>query len=152
MLGGVDGLITSVAILSSSYLSGLSQIQTIGVSLSTLLADAVSMGASEYLSSSEDRTEVRSAVKRGVFCSFSFLGSGALPLGFASLFHPASDAIRFPVLLVCGGVVALFLSYLRYKVFERKAWIAVAETVSVVSVAIGVAVGTNLVVQAVGAG
>lgn len=152
MLGGVDGLITSVAILSSSYLSGLSQIQTIGVSLSTLLADAVSMGASEYLSSSEDRTEVRSAVKRGVFCSLSFLGSGALPLGFASLFHPAADAIRFPVLLVCGGVVALFLSYLRQRVFETKAWIALVETVSVVSVAIGVAVGTNLVVQAVGAG
>jgi len=172
LLGGVDGVITSVAILSASFLTDLTRVQTIAVSLSTLVADAVSMGASEYLSSSDEgreeatipsshpsssnpnpggRRERRIAAgKRGLLCAASFLLSGSLPLSLSAAAHQSGQAVRFSVLIGTALTVATAIAFLRHRTISSPLLSSLAETLLLVGAANGIAVATNLVVQAVG--
>lgn len=89
LLGGVDGIITSFAIVAgASFLSASGDVVAV-VGSSSLVADGVSMGVSEYLSTSSERnlqqgTVASSKLPRpllmGLTCFLSFVACGALPL------------------------------------------------------------------------
>tara|TARA_B100001989_G_scaffold253128_1_gene238248 strand:+ start:1326 stop:1943 length:618 start_codon:yes stop_codon:yes gene_type:complete len=56
VLGAIDGIITSFAIISSGYASETDIKTILAISLSSLVADATSMGVGEYLSSNAEHT------------------------------------------------------------------------------------------------
>ena len=56
VLGAIDGIITSFAIISIVYASETDTKTILAISLSSLVADATSMGVGEYLSSNAEHT------------------------------------------------------------------------------------------------
>ena len=84
LLGGVDGLVTSFAIVASShYTSSPTTVVTV-VGFSSLVADGMSMGISQYLSASSegritDPTRP-SPIVLGAACALSFVLFGSVPL------------------------------------------------------------------------
>ena len=95
VLGGVDGVITSFAVVAGGSAGGMS-LRAIGIiGASSVVADGLSMGVSEFLSSTSERAVEEneasvikrpSAVKRGrpwvlgTLCFLSFVISGVIPL------------------------------------------------------------------------
>jgi VIT1/CCC1 family predicted Fe2+/Mn2+ transporter len=85
VLGGVDGVITSFAIVAASAAGGVSLEAVVVVGAASVLADGLSMGISEYLSSYSQAARGRVAlVDRpevlGLACFFSFVVCGCVPL------------------------------------------------------------------------
>lgn len=111
LMGGVDGLVTSFAIVASSqYTSSPVKVATV-VGFSSLVADGISMGISQYLSasSSEDRAQRREELSRpspvlmGAACAASFVVVGSVPL-VAFVLGDASM-----VAAVCSTLLMLFI-------------------------------------------
>lgn len=110
LLGAVDGLITSFAIISGGLASAASSRSVLRIGLSSLVADGLSMGASETISSkAHDRSLPRAAL-RGAACFVSFAVAGSVPIagyaigirvGFAAL---ALSALAFASCLVSVGI------------------------------------------------
>ena len=138
LLGGVDGVITSLSIVAgSSFLSASTSVVAV-VGSSSLIADGVSMGVSEYLSVRGDellRKESGPApIWCGVACFTSFILCGFLPLlvfvsGDAALLGAVS--ISFFVLLCLGCIRARVTG-------EVLLW-SLVETTSLGSLASGIA-------------
>lgn len=96
LLGAVDGVITSFAIVAGAHAGDLGEGSMLVVAVSSLLADGLSMGVSEYLSSSSEKERAESvrgggSVREGsiqqarpevlgVACFASFVSAGAVPI------------------------------------------------------------------------
>ena len=97
VLGGVDGVITSFTIVAASDVGGLGTRAVAVVGFASLLADATSMGASEFLSVSAERAATADVslslssrvsdarrlvppVRAGVVCFASFVVWGCVPI------------------------------------------------------------------------
>lgn len=88
VLGGVDGVITSFAIVAGGHGGDLSMRSIIILGVASILADGFSMGISEYLSSTSHVAAVYRdlAVAKprpgvlGLVCFFSFVVCGAVPI------------------------------------------------------------------------
>lgn len=89
LLGGIDGTITSFVIVSGTHSGSLARNVVLIVGTSSLLADGLSMGVSEYLSSDAERALVRrdgnvlegvSSLALGFACFSSFVVCGIVPL------------------------------------------------------------------------
>ena len=83
LLGGVDGVITSFAIVAGSTFATDSRKTVIVIGFSSLLADGFSMGVSEYLSSDSERAVTRrrgDPVLLGGTCFLSFFLWGIVPI------------------------------------------------------------------------
>lgn len=87
LLGGVDGVITSFAIVAGTH-AGATTMDTLWViGISSLIADGLSMGVSEYLSSSSalakgeqlQNANDASPLILGVSCFVSFVVCGVVP-------------------------------------------------------------------------
>lgn len=95
MLGGVDGAISSFAVVAGSHAHATSTLNAVlVVGISTVIADGFSMGVSEYVSSSahlaheRGRSSARREALRLAFLCFSaFLACGTVPI----LSYAASD-------------------------------------------------------------
>ena len=74
LLGGVDGVITSFAIVAGGESLGTQA--TVLVGLSSVLADGISMGVSEYVSTA---TSAKRPILSGVACFGSFVLNGLVP-------------------------------------------------------------------------
>ena len=72
ILGSVDGIITSFVIIAGGIAGSVSKNSVIIIGFSSLIADAFSMGTSEYLSS---RTEysIKESLIHGFSCFISFI-------------------------------------------------------------------------------
>lgn len=122
VLGGVDGIITSFAIASSSHAGGLASKVVFVVGFSSLLADGLSMGISEYVSSSgaearrekDDGGSTRrtSTLLLGLSCFLSFVVSGTVPISTYLLSNGnlLSCASFSAVCLVLLGAARTFVS------------------------------------------
>lgn len=110
VLGGVDGVITSFAIVAASDVGDLGARTVVVVGFSSLVADAASMAASEYLAvSAEDALRAETALRpilSGVTCFLSFVTCGLVPLltylTTSSLVSCASFSITTLMLLGAG--------------------------------------------------
>lgn len=88
LLGGVDGTISSFAVVAGVDAGGWAERGVLVVGVATTLADALSMGVSEYLSSEAARDDAALAapVRRvpplglGAACFTAFALSGAVPI------------------------------------------------------------------------
>ena len=87
VLGGVDGVITSFAIVAGAFAGGLARRTVVVVGTSSVFADGLSMGVSEYLSSyatrraaASDDAQSESPLLLGFACFVAFVFGGAIPL------------------------------------------------------------------------
>jgi len=108
VLGAVDGLITSFVIVASGAAGALEKRGVVVVLASSLVADAFSMGVSEYLSSRLSLAR-RLALLEGLVCFLSFAVAGAVPLLAYALLPPPTDVgasgALFAVALLGVGLV-----------------------------------------------
>lgn len=108
VLGAVDGLITSFVVVASGAAGALEKRGVIVVLASSLVADAFSMGVSEYLSSRLSLAR-RLALLEGLVCFLSFAAAGAVPLLAYALLPPPTDVgasgALFAVALLGVGLV-----------------------------------------------
>jgi len=108
VLGAVDGLITSFVIVASGAAAALEKQSVVVVLASSLVADAFSMGVSEYLSSRLSLAR-RLAVLEGLVCFLSFALAGTVPLLAYALLPPPTDVgasgALFAVSLLGVGLV-----------------------------------------------
>ena len=106
VLGGVDGVITSFAIVAACDVGDLGVRAVALVGFTSLAADAASMGASTYLAVSAERALLVSQgngvarlnpVVSGITCFVAFVTCGMVPLGVylttASLLSSASFSV-----------------------------------------------------------
>ena len=139
LLGGVDGVITSLAIVAgSSFLSASTSVVAV-VGSSSLIADGMSMGVSEYLSVRGDemlRKESLSPAPNwcGVACFASFILCGFLPL----LMFVAGDAALLGAISI-SFLVLLCLGCVRARVTGEVLLWSLVETTSLGSLASGIA-------------
>ena len=77
--GGVDGLVTTFAIIAGSLGGDLSTRIVIILGLASILADGFSMGLSSYLAE-KARIKGQDAIKVGLITFLSFLSIGIFPL------------------------------------------------------------------------
>lgn len=128
VLGSVDGLVTSFVVVAGGFAGDVSKRATLAIGASSLVADAFSMGTSEYLSSRTETTFGKALVF-GVACFLSFIVFGMIPLvTFASTTDSniAPTIVSFVASLV---VVAVMRAYV------TQSWASIVEIVLLGSVA-----------------
>lgn len=147
VLGGVDGVITSFAIVAAASAGDLALKTTVVVGVSSVLADGLSMGISEFLSSYSQRARNRvPLVDRpevlGLVCFASFVLCGSGPL----LLYAVVDQR----LLACAmfSLVELFLlGAARTFLTEEPVLLGMLQTGGLGAVAGGVAYGVAYAVK-----
>lgn len=113
LLGAVDGVITSFAIVAGAH-ALTSSVQTVlVVGTSSLLADGVSMGVSEFLSSESENVVTgrsTSPTVLGLVCFSSFVACGIVPLTTFILSESllATSAFTLLELLALGSLRTMF--------------------------------------------
>jgi VIT1/CCC1 family predicted Fe2+/Mn2+ transporter len=121
LLGAVDGLITTFVIIAGGVAGGVPKRSVLVIALSSLIADALSMGVSEGISSRAQMGTSRSgAFMNGLACFSSFILLGSIPVGAyaASGSKDASEISSisvFVVMLVVIGCVRAHLTGESYK-------------------------------------
>ena len=107
--GANDGIITTFAVVSGVVGASLANSVIVILGLANLVADGLSMGASNYLARRSTRVEElvdrSEAARHGLATTAGFVAAGVLPL--AAYLLPFSEGIRFP-LAVGIAVAALF--------------------------------------------
>lgn len=121
LLGAVDGLITTFVIIAGGVAGNVPKRSILVIALSSLIADALSMGVSEGISShAQLGTSRASALMNGLACFTSFILLGSIPVGVyaASGSKDASEISSisvFVVMLVVIGCVRAHLTRESYK-------------------------------------
>lgn len=91
LLGGVDGVITSFVVVSSAHAGTLATSVALVIGASSVLADGLSMGVSEFLSSTAERAagptagpaagpSLATPLRLGAACFAAFVVCGTVPL------------------------------------------------------------------------
>lgn len=138
ILGAVDGLITSFVIVAGGLASDTAKSKIMLIGFSSLVADGISMGVSESMSSrAQDGLSLGQAGALGLVCFISFVIFGCFPLvGFAagvtSEASRVASIVMFAVFLFIVGAVRAFITKESYL-------LATGETVILGAVAGGVA-------------
>ena len=101
--GGVDGLITTFAIIAGSLGGSLSNRIVLILGLASIIADGFSMGLSSYLAE-KARVDGKKALKVGLVTFLSFLFIGIFPL--IPFFFKFNDPFRLSSYIL---IVLLFL-------------------------------------------
>ena len=104
-MGGVDGVITSFAVAAGASLTASPRETAAIVGFSSLVADGLSMGVSEYLSSASEAamtSRVGQPILLGLTCFLAFVSCGTVPL---FLFVVA----RARLVAAAGGSLVLLL-------------------------------------------
>lgn len=136
LLGGVDGVVTSLAIVAgASFLSTSTEVVAV-VGTSSLLADGVSMGISEYLSTRSEGRQASASLRMGLTCLAAFVVFGSTPLvtyvaGDSSLVGASSVAV----------LTLLLLGSIRAAIVRERVLCEILEVVGLGTAAGGVAFG-----------
>ena len=115
ILGAFDGLVTTFVIITAGVAGNVPKSSITIISVSSLVADAFSMGSGEYLSSRSE-FPVYTSFKKGIACFLSFMMFGAIPLSIYVLLN--GYEILVTVFLFC--TVLLSIGYLRAKLSSDK--------------------------------
>lgn len=135
VLGGVDGVITSFAIIAGTVAGELEVRGVFIVGLSSVLADGVSMGVSEFLSSWPE-VGARAALQ-GLWCFATFVACGAVPVAAFLV----SESLLSSAILASSELVLLGATQSVYA--ERSVLFGVLQTTLLGLAAGGVAFGTG---------
>lgn len=114
ILGGLDGVITSFAIVTGIVGGNLKNESVAIVGISSLLADGFSMGVSEYLSSTSEKNITKDTKSRpiylGLVCFVSFVLFGSVPLIAFILTEKVAPTVAFAsvALMILGASKTYF--------------------------------------------
>ena len=125
VLGSIDGLVTSFVILASGFAGEVLKSSVITIGVASLVADAFSMGVSEYLSS---RTEepLKDAALMGCMCFLSFVIFGCVPL-VAYAIAPSDPSVERAFAIVAFVIMLILVSFLRATTTEGERCRSVTE-------------------------
>ncbi|MCF7831349.1 MAG: VIT1/CCC1 transporter family protein [Candidatus Pacebacteria bacterium] len=156
--GGLDGIITTFAVIASAVGAGAPAGLIIVLGLANLLADGVSMGSGDYLSSraeedyerasgetKEDRTHFMIPLKNGMatFLSFCFFGFMPLIVFLVARWFPGLAFDSFTMASVCTALTLAVLGLLKSKISGHGVIASIFETLFVGSFAALVAYGVG---------
>lgn len=153
--GANDGIITTFAVVSGVVGGNLSSQVVLILGVANLLADGVSMGASNFLSkrSRGEGAKIlprRDAARHGTVTFVSFVLFGAVPL-FAYIAAPADW--RFSAAIVVTLLTLFGVGAMRAAVAEHHWWRAGLEMLLIGAAAAGIAYGIGaFMARIVGAG
>jgi VIT1/CCC1 family predicted Fe2+/Mn2+ transporter len=124
VFGANDGIITTLAVVSGVVGASLSTKVILILGFANLLADGVSMGASNVLSrrsasDGETMPSLREAARHGLATIIGFVTAGFVPL--VAYLLPGFGGDRF-VLAAGLGLVTLFLVGASRSLFIRRPW------------------------------
>lgn len=111
VLGSIDGLVTSFVILASGFAGEVVKASVVTIGVASLLADAFSMGVSEYLSSRTEES-VGDATIMGAMCFLSFVVFGCVPLIAYAIAPPNTETERL-FSIAAFAVMLVLVSLLR---------------------------------------
>mgnify|MGYP001420213666 CR=1 FL=1 len=137
VLGANDGIITTFAVVAGVAGARLSPAVVIMLGLANLLADGLSMGASNYLgSASEDAVQRREsdhqrrrALARSLATLLAFVTAGFIPL--LAYVLPIDPAQAFTVATILTGAALFLVGASRSLIIDKPWWIAGAEMFTV---------------------
>ena len=146
--GGIDGTVTTFAVIASSTGAGLPSKVVMILGLANLIADGFSMGISSYLSTKSEHDRMRrmehsieaelpSARSAGLATYGSFVAVGFVPL-FVYVLDTLAGGVAGNLFLVSSIVAALAFAgvgYLKGKVAEESTARAMAETIGLGAIA-----------------
>ncbi|RPF81674.1 MAG: hypothetical protein CBC65_001980 [Rhodothermaceae bacterium TMED105] len=152
VLGGVDGIITSFAIAAGAHAASFSMNVVLVIGMSSVLADGLSMGISEYISSSGARAErvkdgtlqERDArpLSLGLSCFVAFVICGSVPI--------ATYLLTYGNLLSCAMfsiACLMLLGSARTLLSGESLLLGFAQTTILGSIAGGVAYGVGFMLH-----
>jgi VIT1/CCC1 family predicted Fe2+/Mn2+ transporter len=142
ILGGVDGVITSFAIVAGAHSGGLGSDVVLLMGLSSVLADGISMGVSEYLSTIATDGN-RKALGQGFACLASFVVNGVVPIVIY-----ISVGGRLVSVALFSVVQLMILGSLRSHVSRENVLIGLSQTSILGTIAGSVAYGVGRIVHA----
>lgn len=142
--GANDGIITTFAIVAGVVGASLSERVVLILGFASLLADGISMAASDYLSERTpshdgDRPSQGAAARSGLATLIGFLLPGVIPL--VAYLLPVASSQRFPIAMVLTLVALFVVGAGRAAVTELTWWRAGLEMLMVGALAAAVAYG-----------
>lgn len=146
ILGGVDGTITSFAVVAGADAGALGASAALVVGASSVLADGLSMGVSEYLSSTSERAAGRDGARPvllGLACFASFVACGAVPLAVFVL----ATGRRLLAAAMFALVELMLLGARRTRFTDEPLLVGLAQTAALGAAAGGVAYGVGVAVR-----
>lgn len=115
--GAIDGVVTTLAIIAAVAGAGLSPLVALVLGIANLVADGISMGASNYLGLKSELEQTGRSVKEempirhGMATFGAFVVAGVIPL--VAYLAPFATDTRFVLALVFGGVTLFGVGALR---------------------------------------
>jgi VIT1/CCC1 family predicted Fe2+/Mn2+ transporter len=148
--GGLDGIITTFAVVAGSVGGSVSNLVIIILGFSNLLADGFSMGAGAYLSAtSKNIADKKEALADGFATFASFNIFGLIPLAAYlvtnALIH--DQTIAFPIAFLIVGVSLAILGSVKANLSDQKMSAEIIRTLSVGYVAAIVAYGVGFLLN-----
>jgi vacuolar iron transporter family protein len=123
--GGIDGLVTTFAIVAGATGAGLSNKTVIILGLCNLIADGFSMSVGSYLShKTRNEEQVKKAIHVGIATFLAFLALGIMPLlGYLINFFTKTSVIsEIPTAILLTIIGFILLGVVRSKV-ESQFWL-----------------------------
>lgn len=147
--GGLDGIITTFAVVAGSVGGQLSLETIIILGFSNLLADGFSMAAGDYLSSTTEDTTQKDAFMSGLttFTSFNFFG--LTPLVAYIVMHTINPnpSFAFPASILFVGLALTLLGLTKSKLSGKPVRTEILQTLFVGYMAAAVAYGIGLLLH-----
>lgn len=147
IFGANDGIITTFAVVAGVAGAQLSPVVVIVLGFANLVADGISMGASNFLGTRseqalcEEAGEWRPAFFGALATFFAFVVAGIIPLVAYLLPIPAGQA--FHVAIVLTGVALFTVGALRALIIPRSWWLEGVEMFCVGAFAAAAAYGVG---------
>lgn len=140
--GGLDGIITTFAVVAGSVGGDISNVVIIILGFSNLLADGFSMAAGAYLSATAGKTK-RAAFEDGVATFLSFNVFGLIPLSAYLIVNTVihSPTVAFPISFLIVGVALALLGMVKAELTNKSKRAEIGLTLLVGYVAASVAYG-----------
>ncbi|MHB0935830.1 MAG: VIT1/CCC1 transporter family protein [Armatimonadota bacterium] len=135
ILGANDGIITTFAVVAGVAGARLPAVVVIVLGFANLVADAISMGASNYLGSSSEEAvngngaRRSRALPRSAATAVAFIVAGVIPL-LAYLF-PVAPEHTFQAAVVLTGIALFVVGASRSAIIPKPWWIAGIEMFAV---------------------
>jgi VIT1/CCC1 family predicted Fe2+/Mn2+ transporter len=150
--GALDGVVTTLAIVSGASGAALEPRIGLILGLANVVADGVSMGASNYLGLKSELQQTGASVAReqplrhGLATTVAFAVAGSVPLG--AYFLPAAAGLAmFGWAVLLSAIVLLLLGLLRARLAGEGPLRSVCEVLAIGALACGAAFGVGRLAQ-----
>lgn len=149
--GSVDGVVTTIAIITGAIGAGLSAPIIFILGMANVLADAWSMGSSEYLSSLSEidmektKEGKEEALKKGLITFGSFVAVGLIPVipFFITILLPSFADYDLTLSLILAFLAFIFIGYIGARVTKTSHRKSILRTVFVGTLAALISFGVG---------